>query len=221
MKTAKSITITHSRSGKPSKSGKPGKSSSRASADLLRLSAPKATPVRVIKAKASKLRKTGAEIQKIGSRFSLPAKQITQMIQEGNVDKAIGHFQKQMLDAVTRIIPIAEKQYRRNPTQSYAYALNALVSQARELASDLQNTGDRQKLAATLSREILMPAFRAVAQILVDEHHSLRRRLDEKILPEERRRAMDLIDSAGATIARHAAEQYKTAVMQINEVIIR
>ncbi len=167
------------------------------------------------------LQDRAVDIKQTASRFDLPAREVTRLIREGNIDKAVGHFQKQMLDAVTRIIPIAERQYRKNPTQSYAYALNALVSQARELAGDLQNTGDRQKLAFTLAHEILMPAFRSVAQAIVDEHYRLRRSLEDKLSAEDRPRVNNLIESSGENIARVASEQYKQAVQNINQAIVK
>lgn len=155
------------------------------------------------------------------SKFGVSVSRISKLLASGDTERAVGILQRKMLDAIVNVIPIAEQEYKLRPTQSQAYALNGLVSQARELAHDIQNTGDRQKLAITLVQEIIMPAFREVAQAVIDEHYALRKRVDDKVNERDRARVSDLIDQAGQSIARAAADQYKTVANRITESITK
>lgn len=163
--------------------------------------------------------KAQRDVTKIASQFGVPSKEVVSLLETGDIDKAVGFFQKKMLAAIIRLIPIAEKQYKRNPTQSFAYSMNALISQARELAQDLQATGDRQQLAMTLINEVLRPAFMTLAQTIVQEHFALKQNLEDKTKPAEVRRMKELVEQTGRTVAKTASELFQSSSVRIQEMI--
>lgn len=161
------------------------------------------------------------DLKNIASKFGLSTKEISKMIDGGDVDRAVGFFQKKMLSAVVNLIPIAEKKYKKYGTQGHAYALNAMISGARELASDLQATADRQKLALTIVQEILMPAFRAIVQSIVDEHYTLKRDLEDYSKTKYTMKMKERIDQSGQVIAKHARAVYENTSGRINDMLVR
>lgn len=161
-------------------------------------------------------------LKKVGSKFGVSAKEVAKMIDKGDTEKAVGYFQKKLLAATVMLIPIAERKYKKTGAQSHAYAMNALISTARELAQDLQATGDRQKLALKVIGEILQPAFRAVAQSIIDEHYSLKKDLEDYCADGESKRKMkERVDRSGMAVARHARLVYENVSERTNEALIK
>jgi hypothetical protein len=128
------------------------------------------SPVR----KLAKLEKQTELLKKAGTTFGVPSKQLYSMIQEGKIDQAVVFFQRQMLATILRLIPIAEKQYRREKKEHTAYALNSLVSQARELTADIQSSADRAAVAEVIVTDVLMPTFRSFIETVVIETQTLK-----------------------------------------------
>lgn len=160
------------------------------------------------------------DINDIASKFGVSTDEISRMIDNGDHEKAVGYFQKKMLAAIVQLIPLAEAKYKKYRNQSDAYALNALVSQARELAQDLQATGDRQKLALTIVQEVLMPGFRAIVQEIVDEHYNLKRDMEDYVEPKKVRKFKERVDVSGQRVARHAQKIYISISERINDMLV-
>lgn len=159
-------------------------------------------------------------LNKIGSDFGLSAREIRELMDDGDTEKSVSQFQRKMFNTLVRLLPIAEKAYRRNPTQSMGFALNGLISQTRELGHDLQATADRQQLARRLASEVLEPAFRAMAHNMVDTHHSFKRTVETRLkTPHVARTSADL-DAMTAGIAKHCQEQYASVVAEIEKLLV-
>lgn len=188
---------------------KPKKTSTTSSRELV-VSTPK---------KLKKLEKQTELLKKASTTFGVPSKQLYSMIQEGKVDQAVILFQRQMLATILRLIPIAEKQYRREKKEHTAYALNSLVSQARELTADIQSSADRAAVAEIIVTEILMPTFRSFVETLVVETQTLKAALQSKVMPKSRNEADLAVDSLVKQVARTGNELFRSGANSIRDML--
>jgi len=148
-------------------------------------------------------------VKKASTTFGVPSKQLYTMIQDGNVDQAIIVFQRQMLATVLRLIPIAENQYRKEKKEHTAYALNSLVSQARELSADIQASADRASVAEIIVTEYMMPTFRSLIETLVVETQALKAVLKSKVRTEAASAADTAVDELVRQVARSGNELFR------------
>jgi len=120
---------------------------------------------------------------------------------------------------LVELIPYAEDEYRSNPKERNAYAMNSLISQARELVADIQAERDSKGLALRLSHEILSPAFVSMAQNVIDTIYYLKRTIDPNILPDEQRRVYKHMDEAARSIASYMEMTYNETRDRIIETM--
>lgn len=88
---------------------------------------------------------------------------------------------RSMLMLTLGVIPKAEAYYRKERTDRAAYALNALVSQARELVIDLRMVKDVDTQVEYIKDQILMPVFKSFTQVLLQEVFSLKNKVDTSV----------------------------------------
>lgn len=157
----------------------------------------------------SHLERTQDVLKKASTTFGVPSKQLYAMIQDGQTDQAIAVFQKQMLATMVRLIPIAENQYRREKKEHTAYALNSLVSQARELAADIQASADRAQIAERIIAEYWVPTFTAFVQTLVTEAQVLKSGLRTKMRREVEAQGLQEVDDFVRSVARTGNELFR------------
>jgi hypothetical protein len=166
-----------------------------------------------------KANKLDANIEKVASTFNIKRREIQQAVNSGDIDQAITTFQRTAYSTLVSIIPIAEREYRKWKRDNQAYALNALIQSARELASDLAAANDRSALAEMLIRESLDPMFREILQQLAQQNMVLKTFVQDKIKPQHvngviEKIDMDLRDTAAYLQSIHAviSLQMKRAV---------
>lgn len=111
--------------------------------------------------------------------FGKESKKIREFIEDKDDDNAAITAQRQLLSMLIDLIPIAENTYRNDPRQSNANAMNALVSQIRELIHDIQSTQDRSRIADSIVYNILQPMMLSFGQFVVDNNHQTKRDLKE------------------------------------------
>lgn len=86
-----------------------------------------------------------------------------------------------MLTMMLDIIPLAEQVFRKSKKESSAYALNALVNQARELSTDLRMSKDVEGQAAFIRDMIINPVFKMFAQQLIAETINIKNSIDTNV----------------------------------------
>lgn len=181
------------------------------------------TGIERIKKKRSKkilsLDQQNKKLKKLGSTFGVKAKEVYDLIQKGDMDKAIVTFQRQMLATLMRLIPMAEKEYRKYKKEYTAYALNSLISQARELTSDIQASDDRARLANTLVMDVVKPAFQQSVQEMINTHYSLKMKLKSKVKNPDL--VEDAIDGCAKDIAQYMNEVFRTTAEQIKQSLTK
>lgn len=100
---------------------------------------------------------------------------------EYNAELANKMLLRSMLAMTLDIIPIAEKAFRQTTKENAAYAVNALINQAREIATDLKMMGDVENQAKFIRESIIIPMFTAQAQNMLHEMLSLKSVIDTEL----------------------------------------
>lgn len=167
--------------------------------------------------KYSKLAKT---VKEVGSTFGVRKHEIMQAIEEGNIEHAVGQFQRQAYSTVVNLIPIAEKAYLKDRREHQIYCLNALISQGRELAADLMAANNREQLAQTLLHEVLEPAFKNILQQVMQEQMHMKAVLSDKIKPPYVTMTSSEQDESLRRIAAAMTEIFKSTADQFNRKIL-
>lgn len=177
----------------------------------------------VSKASGKKLAKYGelAEtIKKTASVFGIRKQEIMDAVAAGNTDHAILAFQRQAYSTIVNLIPLAEAAYIKDKRESQAYALNALISQGRELAHDLMASGDRQNLASAIATEILEPVFKSLLQQILQEQLQLKTILGDKMKPQYIGSAAFELDESIKRLAGLMTTLYQSTTEQINKKLL-
>lgn len=138
-----------------------------------------------------------------------------QSLLDSDSDRASEKFQKNALLMLIDLIPIAEAKYREHAGEHAAYALNTLISQARELVSDIHASNDSRQLALTLTSDIVKPSILSISQNMVDNIYQLRRRIETYVKPNKSEQVNAAIDDVAKSFAVYLEEQYA----QLHELI--
>lgn len=86
-----------------------------------------------------------------------------------------------MLAMVIDVIPLAEKAYRQTQKENQAYALNALVNQARELSTDLKMMQDVEGQAEFIRNQLIDPLMMSLTQQIMASMLSLKNSIDTEL----------------------------------------
>ena len=112
-----------------------------------------------------------------------------------------------MLVMMLDIIPLAEQVFRKSKKESSAYALNALVNQARELSVDLRMAKDVEGQSLFIKDSILNPIFKSFAQHLLHETIYLKNDVDTHVSSsKESRRIKESVDKLTRSLGTFLTE---------------
>jgi hypothetical protein len=93
------------------------------------------------------------------------------------IDQVSASFFRASLAMIMELMPIAEKAYRKTQKESAAYALTALMNQARDLTNDVRRSEDAEGQALQL-KSVVDTTFKSVAQLLLQEKFALQTKVD-------------------------------------------
>ena len=181
------------------------------------------TAITVVKKPKTKVKKAPKDStlarKKALKLFKLSKNQLNRLLTD-NPDRVVENYQKQTLSMIMRLIPIAEKKYKSSSAEHAAYALNALISQGRELASEVQSTQERNDLARRVATELIDPAFRSYLQLLGDLAYNLNRDIKDYVSVKDRpaanREIKKLIREAGMA----AIEMSRNLTTRIEDALV-
>lgn len=112
-----------------------------------------------------------------------------------------------MLVMMLDIIPLAEQVFRKSKKESSAYALNALVNQARELSVDLRMAKDVEGQSLFIKDSILNPIFKVFAQHLIQEMIFLKNDVDTHVSSrKEGKRIKESLDKTTRSLGSFLTE---------------
>lgn len=134
------------------------------------------------------------EAEKAISFFNSKSKHIVKLIDAKDNDSTASETQRSLLSMMVQLIPIAEQNYKTYRTERAAYALNSLVSQVRELLSDLQSTNDRSVVIENILYNVIEPTLRQYAQYLIDSNLELKQKLEVCVPKSQQSEMREIID---------------------------
>ncbi len=172
----------------------------------------KRTKIKIIK-------KHSKNIQTLSNLFGADADKIQNLINSKDSENAIEHAQKSLFNMLIRLIPTAEQQYLEYKNERAAYALNALVSQTRELISDIQSTKDRSQVADTIIMSIIQPIMTTLAQFLIDNSRYLRKDLLEIVDAREIKNLNEALDRNIKNIGSYLPQLVAQLEERINKTL--
>lgn len=125
-----------------------------------------------------------------------------------------------LLAMVVSLIPVAEANYRSSRKESAAYALNALINQAREVSTDLRMAKDYEGQALFIRDNILSPIFRAFTQNLLNEHQHLKNTIDTSISRDkEARKIKAELDDVTRSLGKFLSETITKSFADIDNYL--
>lgn len=122
----------------------------------------------------------------ITENFGEAAPQIVQMLEMNDNDGAIIVLQKRLLQSSIAMLVHAEKLMTDTQGAKGTYQYATLVSQIRELITDIQAARDRSFIANQIMQSIIQPSFIDMAEMIMNDHSAFRKELlDDNIVPEK------------------------------------
>lgn len=143
------------------------------------------------------------------SYFGKHAGQVLQMLEMNNNDGGLTLLKKKLLQTTVSLVPFAENIIRESQSQKGIYQYTTLVSQVRELISDIQADQDRRYIAQTLVQSVIQPAFMNMAQIIITEHHAFRRQCDDMVISKYSEKFSLKLQELAKDMAKQLMEEYK------------
>lgn len=153
-----------------------------------------------IKKLEKKLKKTNA----LASLFGKDSLKIQKLLEKNENDNAIILANRAMLQSVLDLIPLAEQDYRERRTDRSVYALNALLSQARELISDIQAANDKTIVIDRIIFDILQPQIINLANQLINSNYELKRRLKEHVAKGSTKEVTVILDDMSKSLGAYS-----------------
>lgn len=123
-------------------------------------------------------------LKRFKSIFKNDAFRIQEYLRENKTDNAIQAAQKKLLKMMIELIPIAESNFREYGNERGAYAINAVISQTRELMADIRAEKDSREIAYKIVNEIVHPQFLLIAHNYVDNLYRLRKNVEIYVDPK-------------------------------------
>lgn len=131
-------------------------------------------------------------------------------------DEAAKNMQRAAYALVLSMIPVAEVNYRVSRKQTDAYALNAFIDQARELASELRMMSDADNQSSFISKRIITPLMLSAGQILLTEMAGLKQIVDTEVKDHHASKIVKrAMDDASLSFGKFLAEMQMAFATQI------
>lgn len=121
----------------------------------------------------------------MAENFGESAPKIIDMLEMNDNDGAMMLLKKRLLQSSIAMLTHAEKLMTDTQGAKGTYQYATLVSQIRELITDIQADRDRSFIANQLIDQTLMPAFIDLAEMVMNEHQAFRKEMmDDEIIQE-------------------------------------
>lgn len=131
-------------------------------------------------------------------------------------DEATKNMQRAAYALILSMIPVAEVNYRISRKQTDAYALNAFIDQARELAAELRMMSDADNQSSFISKRIITPLMLSAGQILLTEMAGLKQIVDTEVKDHHASKIVKrAMDDASLSFGKFLAEMQMAFGTQI------
>lgn len=165
------------------------------------------------------LEEDSEEKEELISSFEQDFSKLREMLSPENemlrIDQASALFYRASLAMIMDLMPIAEDTYRKSKKESAAYALNALLNQARDLNSDVKMNEDVNGQVLIMNT-LIHTNFTRIADLMLRERHSFSTKIDTLISkPAVRKSIKSELDSTIKSFIKGTNSLQKLLTMQI------
>jgi hypothetical protein len=140
--------------------------------------------------------------------FGKHAPRLISMLEMGNGDGALTLLKRKLLQTSIGLLPHAEKTVRESKSARGVYQFSTLVSQIREIMSDIEADRDRDLLLAVIDERVVKPAFMDFAQQIMITHFEFRKDLEIYVKSEGVQAFNRKLEAVAKELARKMQEQY-------------
>lgn len=128
----------------------------------------------------------GSDVDEEVSRFQKEMKSVRKIVSNKNEDdlntEVINKMMlRSMLAMTLDVIPLAEKAFRSTSKENAAYALIALIKEAKEISTELNMIGNVENQSAFIKSSIITPLFNAMAQHFLQDMLSMKSTIDTEL----------------------------------------
>lgn len=155
----------------------------------------------------------------VEANFGKHSGAIIQMLEMNNNDGGITLLKKRLLQMTINVLPAAEQQLVETGAQKGVYQFATLVSQIRELITDIQADNDKKYVAQSIAETILKPAFMMLAQDIINDHHDFRRATENFVKTEHAREHSSELRELAKTLANKMTVSYRDVSTKIFEAL--
>jgi len=120
------------------------------------------------------------------SRFQKEMKTVRKIVSNKNDDdintEVLNKLMlRSMLAMTLDVLPLAEKAFRSSMKENAAYALIALIKEAKEISTELNMIGNVENQSSFIKESIVTPLFNAMAQHFLQEMLSMKSNIDTEL----------------------------------------
>lgn len=136
-----------------------------------------------------------------------------------NPDKSSARMLRALLVMTLDMIPLAEEGFRKTRKESAAYALNALMNQARELQTELRMSKDYEGQAIFIRDNILSPIFKSFTQNMLNEHQHLKNTIDTNLRDKESKKIKAAVDDVTRALGKFLSEMITKSFTDVDNYL--
>lgn len=166
-------------------------------------------PAHLSKEEKKRMKMILRRIRKTKSSFKEHVPKLYHMIESGDQAKTADALQRAFILMLTELIPIAENTFRKFGNERAAYALNAMISQVRELVADQKAEQDLGALATKLCDDVLLSAFRQLGENMATSFYHLRETAMPLVPKNERAAFRNRLEESAVDMSKYATELFK------------
>ena len=142
---------------------------------------------------------------KVVRHFGKSAPRILKMIEGNDAEGATIILQRALLSSAITALTQVENTTLATSGAKGIYAFNALISQIRELITDVQASQDTERIVEEIAIRI-NGSMRSMAEALLDQHHALKREVAAYLADEDVKTVNTRIDATTRALATYITQ---------------
>lgn len=155
----------------------------------------------------------------IEADFGKHAPRLIEMLEMDRTDGALTLLKKKLLQTSVGLLPHAERTVRESQSARGVYQFSTLVSQIREIMSDIEADRDRDLLMKVLDDQVIKPSFMDAAQQVVIRHHEFRKAIERHVRDESVQDVNIALKKLAQALARDMQEEYKRVMDGLSKAL--
>lgn len=161
------------------------------------------------------------ELEEMTGEFKGDLPDIFKLIDDPNAsaDDIQRSYLRGAFGVVLALIPVMEEQAHKKKNESGAYALNALLSQGREIAADLRALQSADEVASRIASLIIDPTYHSIAATVLQSLASLRDEMEKFVVKGQEFKMRQAFQIHASTLGQFLDVSSANMKVRIEEMI--